>query len=889
MRNFLNTTFKFLSRSLLVTVLLFTSTSYVHADFLSECLVRHPGENTACGRCAEFSTTSGQTQCEAREFPSVGTGTTSSDLSWTQIQSCANNNLDTNSSAECQSIKKARIFTLIAQCSESYSVEEFGYFSTIFGYSDNLEFTFSPEYEQRCEADTSKITQCLSDQSFFENNKPNCEELFSQGDALIEEYKTKQEAVQEAASQAREVELLKAECAVNFFDPDCFKKFLLSIFDSTILPLFTGFLRLSSMIFEAVVYIGVVKFSDLVGAGSSSWITSIWGTIRDILNIGVIFVLLYAAINVIVGRGGEIKKLIAGVILFGVMTNFSLFLTKAAVDVANVVALEFYNQMRTEDSINTVSFDRGVGASIVEVTKLTKFYTAPDEDTGTGGGITAETKNANSGLRSSFLFRFAMIVVFIAVSFVFLQAAGIFIARTVSLIFLLIFSPLMFAGGIFAPLQKWISRWHEEFLGQTILAPIFFILLYVALTILSNVVGTLETLLDSLNKDGGDFFLSLCVILISSILVIFSFSFVINKTKEYAGSIGGKAAQWGNKLGGMALGGAGRLALGGTAAGLRSSANFLGAKRLANWAENSNSIGGSLARALQVDKLKNATFDVRNTKTGRKLGTGVSAALGAAGVDLSSVKLGEGSKTTLETQKTIPEVYNKFKKDFQDRADKRGERIVEQKLKEIEEEENSQGIRTDYSSFDRTLKTRDAAGNIQALQRGAESDEDWEKKIKKANQQNKSYIGTKKQEHLDSVPRLASDASLAVTPFGRRQLEAEYRARQKYKKQFKDSSETKLKTYTEGLKTDEYRNILGVTDAQIDAMDDDGRIALWQTLGKEADKEIKDIDSHLDPSPGPARDEQLARKQKWALLSNKAKNASKQIAELKKKIEAEKK
>ena len=69
------------------------------------------------------------------------------------------------------------------------------------------------------------------------------------------------------------------------------------------------------------------------------------GSFRDILNIGVIFVLLYAAIKVTVGQGGEIKKLIAGVILFGVMTNFSLFLTKAAIDVANVVALEFYNQM----------------------------------------------------------------------------------------------------------------------------------------------------------------------------------------------------------------------------------------------------------------------------------------------------------------------------------------------------------------------------------------------------------------------------------------------------------------------------------------------------------------------------------------------------------------
>lgn len=652
----------------------------------------------------------------------------------------------------------------------------------------------------------------------------------------------------------------------------------LFIVKATIVSLAASFLQLCAYIFEFSIQISIVQFSNLVTGGDTPWLTNIWGIIRDVLNIGVIFVLLYAAIQVIVGRGGEIKKLIAGVILFGVMTNFSLFLTKAAVDITNVIALEFYQQMRTVP-LSDAAFSGGLGASVVSITGLTNFYD-PNPIEGD-----AELKSTNKdALKDSFLYLFAMAFVFIAVGFVFLQAAGLFIFRTVSLILLLVFSPLMFAGAIFSPLQKWIADWHKEFLGQITVAPIFMILLYVVLTILGSLVKAVD---DSL-KNNIDMFSFLALILITSALTVVGFGAALSQAKKYAGSIGGVGAKWGGKLGGVALGGAGKIALGGAASGLRTAAVWTGARNLSNWAQKSDSVAGSAFRLLGVNKIKDSTFDIRNTKVGAKLGTGVSAALGAAGVDVSSVKLGEGSKTKLADQKGFIQAgkdkYAQIQKGVQERADKRGDTRVEQALKDIEANQNKKGIKTDNSIFDVDLKTRAAAGTIQTQSRGLETDEEWEKKVKVANQKNKSSISSLKSEYLKS------DAVLSLQSFGknfvfRRGLVAEYNARQKYSKQFKDSPDTKLKAYTDGLKKIEYQNIHGATSEEIDVMSDDDRITLWQTLSREADKEIKDIESHLDPNPGAARDEQLARKKKWALLSNQGKNASKKIGEFKKKIE----
>lgn len=672
------------------------------------------------------------------------------------------------------------------------------------------------------------------------------------------------------------------KCSITSFSGagQCIIDLALGIFDLAVLPLFTGLLRLSSYFFEVTIWLGIVQFSALLG-GDSPWINSIWSTIRDILNIGVIFVLLYAAIKVTVGQGGEIKKLIAGVILFGVMTNFSLFLTKAAIDIANVVALEFYNQMRVESDIHELSFNSGLGATIAQTTGLVKLYSLPDEQSKQDDGSSPlDGLTSNQALKNSFLFRFSMLAVFIAVSFIFLQAGFIFLGRTIALIFIMIFSPLMFAGGVFAPLEKWISRWHKEFVGQVMLAPIFFILLYVAMAILGSLVTALDGLLETYDNNGEDFVLPLISILISSALVIFAFATALNKAKEMSGSIGGKAAGAGSWVGGKLLGGGTNLALGGAAAAMRRVVKATGVGDYVT--KNPNSFASRMGLA----KLANSTLDIRNTKTGAMAGRGVSAALRATSggvVDISGTKI-VGSKTTVLEQKgpmaTIKDgikTYNeKTEKAFNERAGV----ALKAKLKKIEEETE---LKTDNSVLDREVKYRDEAGKLQTKVRtGAETEEEWKGFIDKTNKANKKYISGAKNKYLGE-----GKSSFAASTRGvilGRAARAEYRARQTELKKTTDSPQYKLEQYKEKLSKN-YTNEIGLSIEDIGKLKTDDLIVNWDIVKRNLESKLK----NLGPAPSGAEDLKKWKEEKRILDINlgEAKGALKNIPELEKKIKGE--
>ena len=397
---------------------------------------------------------------------------------------------------------------------------------------------------------------------------------------------------------------------------------IINILDVTTVPLAASFLQLCAYIFEFAVQISIVQFSNLV-SGNGDWLTSIWRTIRDVLNIFVIFILLYSAIKVIVGQGGEIKKLISGVILFGVLTNFSLFITKAAVDLSNIVALEFYQQMRNAP-LSEARFSNGLGATIVGITGLTNLYDPQGAISGgSGSGISATTtkKIAGTPLQNSIMYRIAMIFVFIAVAFVFLQAAFIFVARTLSIIVLLIFSPLMFAGGVFSPLKEWIDKWWKDFVGQIALAPVFMILLYVVLTILRSLVKATN----SMTAERNDIYALLGLIILTSALTIFGFGLVIKTAREFSRGVGekgvSKALGWSAQAAGLVGGFVGRNTMGRIGKSLLSGDSATGNALRENAAKNtlaSRLFSRNILRA--AGSVSKSEFDVRSSPVGSGIG-----------------------------------------------------------------------------------------------------------------------------------------------------------------------------------------------------------------------------------------------------------------------------
>jgi hypothetical protein len=73
-----------------------------------------------------------------------------------------------------------------------------------------------------------------------------------------------------------------------------------------------------------------------------------WTAVRDLSNMFFIFVLLFIAIQTILGlAGGSAKRWLSHVIIAALLINFSLFLTGVVIDAGNVLAMGFWDKMKT--------------------------------------------------------------------------------------------------------------------------------------------------------------------------------------------------------------------------------------------------------------------------------------------------------------------------------------------------------------------------------------------------------------------------------------------------------------------------------------------------------------------------------------------------------------
>src|SRR5581483_1447395 len=72
-----------------------------------------------------------------------------------------------------------------------------------------------------------------------------------------------------------------------------------------------------------------------------------WKVVRDLLNIGFIFLLIYEGIKLIVSEssGPKVRDFVVGVVITAILINFSLFFTKLLIDASNVVTIGFYNSI----------------------------------------------------------------------------------------------------------------------------------------------------------------------------------------------------------------------------------------------------------------------------------------------------------------------------------------------------------------------------------------------------------------------------------------------------------------------------------------------------------------------------------------------------------------
>lgn len=268
---------------------------------------------------------------------------------------------------------------------------------------------------------------------------------------------------------------------------DCALKGLVVFIAEKMLQLTSLLTGLSGILLNGVIYYTIVMMAD--NYSNLPAIAEAWGTIRDVANMGFIFILLYAAIRLILGVGSGTQKLIVNIVIVAILLNFSLFFTKLVIDVSNVLALTFYGSMVPVEALKSgaasdLIFQGGLSNAFMDSMDLSSLYKASE------GGLSADTI-ITVGVMGSIMLLIA--------AFVFFAAAILFLIRYVVLILVLILSPIAFMAMVMPQLSKYKDQWWNALSGQAFFAPIYFMLIWISLKILDGMFTA-----NVFNTSGGE-------------------------------------------------------------------------------------------------------------------------------------------------------------------------------------------------------------------------------------------------------------------------------------------------------------------------------------------------------------------------------------------------
>jgi len=222
----------------------------------------------------------------------------------------------------------------------------------------------------------------------------------------------------------------------------------------------------------------VLNFATTYGALDGA-VDSAWVLLRDVSNIIFIFLILFTAISIIVS--GDLfgkKKTLASIIIVAIVLNFSMFFTKAAVDLSNYATVSIYKSIKLDGKIisEAAGDSANIGVQIMAALKLQTF-------------IDPKNKHTQETLKEMANGNIMNLVTLTLYAFIFMGMAGItmlyvsamLIWRFLAVIFLIIFSPLAFISTILPKGKAFFNVWLKELTTNLFFPPAFFLGLYLVL------------------------------------------------------------------------------------------------------------------------------------------------------------------------------------------------------------------------------------------------------------------------------------------------------------------------------------------------------------------------------------------------------------------------
>lgn len=234
------------------------------------------------------------------------------------------------------------------------------------------------------------------------------------------------------------------------------------------------FLGIAGVLFNYVIAKSVFEFGSVIG--NSEGLLAAWGILRDIGNMVLLFGFIFMGLATILDlHSFPVKKALPRLLIFAILMNFSLFAAEAVIDVSNALSTEMYNAANTTPCASGTTSDDwkvcfinvGLAGHVMNSTGLSTVY---------------EITSGSGFLGSAGIY--LALALFATIGAVVFIAASIMLAfRLVILTFLMVSSPIGFAGMAIPPLQQYANMWWNKLLSQAFFAPVLILLILISLKI----------------------------------------------------------------------------------------------------------------------------------------------------------------------------------------------------------------------------------------------------------------------------------------------------------------------------------------------------------------------------------------------------------------------
>lgn len=390
----------------------------------------------------------------------------------------------------------------------------------------------------------------------------------------------------------KELTVGKCTSLFNASIVDCIDAGFAWLIKNTLLQI-AGFLAwLSANMLNLAIQFSILDFAKW----SPTSLYPIWVIIRQIVSLVVVFAGLYLGFMYIIGREDTFGKYVGWLVVFALFVNFSYPVTRALVDVSNVVSLNVYSSAVGSEALSGTGGNTA-GALIISKLGLTELFVSATTNT-TESGFNTRTGSGFVGQINTVPGALAAVAFALYAAFVLFMATGILVMRAAIFSFLIVASPLLLVDAVVPKLGDVAVKMRKMFFEQLIVAPVFMLMLALTLKFMDVFqTGPLA--------NGGDSVKVFFNLLMMTIML----HIMLKVTKTTAGAAGEMATSAMGKVGGFGLG----VASGGAGFLARGSVGMAAARmRDSGWMDKMQ--GSKMGRGLYglSNSLAQSTFDTRN-------------------------------------------------------------------------------------------------------------------------------------------------------------------------------------------------------------------------------------------------------------------------------------